>query len=164
MANEKNIRKWSELQGLKVAIPSEGKNAGTIEDFYFQPGTNSIYAFSVHTHLAGIKALPANVIKDIVNDAVIIDSELMLTTRIPPFLLGSTLLNSTVKGENDKEVGTITEVLIGTIPVNALRVVGYEVTEKSNHRSNRHKILGADAVLHYDENLIVIDNQTVSKF
>ncbi len=152
MANQKNIRKWSELRGMKVAIPSEGKNAGTVEDFYFQPGTNSINALAVQTRLAGIKALPANVITDIVNDAVIIDSELMLTTRIPPFPLGSTLLNSTVKGENDKEVGTISEVLIGTIPVNALRVVAYEMTDKSNRHSNRHKVLDADAVLHYGEN------------
>ena len=162
MPNEKNIRKWSALQGLKVAIPSEGKNAGTVEDFYFQPGTNSIYAFSVRTRLAGIKALPANVIKDIVNDAVIIDSERMLTTRIPPFPLGSSLLNSTVKGENDKEAGTITEILIGIVPTNALRVVGYEVKDNSS-RSNRRKILSADAVAHYDEKLIVIDNQTVSR-
>ncbi len=163
MPNEKNIRKWSELHGLKVAIPSEGKNAGTVEDFYFQPGTNSIYALSVHTRLAGIKALPANVIKDIVNDAVIIDSEQMLTTRMPPFPLGSSLLNLAVKGENDKDIGTIVEILIGTVPTNALRVVGYEVEDTSSRRSNRRKVLNADAVLHYDEKVIVIDNQTVSR-
>ncbi len=162
MPNEKNIRKWSELHGLKVAIPSEGKNAGTVEDFYFQPGTNSIYALSVHTRLAGINALPANAIKDIVNDAVIIDSEQMLTTRIPPFPLGSSLLNSAVRSESDKEVGVIAEILIGTVPINALRVAGYEVTDNSK-RSNRREILSADAVLHYDEKVIVIDNQTVSR-
>jgi uncharacterized protein YrrD len=163
MSTQKNVRKWSELRGLKVTIPSQGKNAGIVEDFYFQPGTNSIYALGVRTPLAGLKALPANVIKDIVEDAVIIDSERMLTTRIPPFPLGSSLLNATVKGENEKEAGTISEVLIGTIPVNALRVAGYEVTDKGNHRSNRRKVLGADAILHYDENLLVIDNQTMSK-
>ena len=160
MPNEKNIRKWSELQGLKVAIPSEGKNAGTVEDFYFQPGTNSIYALSVHTRLAGIKALPANETKDIVGDAVIIDSEQMLTMRIPPFPLGSSLLNSKVKGENDKEVGTIVEILIGTVPTNALRVVGYEVVDAS--RAKRRKVFDADAVTRYDEKVIIIDNQTVS--
>jgi uncharacterized protein YrrD len=164
MPNEKHVRKWSELHGLKVAIPSEGKNAGTVEDFYFQPGTNSIYAFSVRTRLAGMKALPANVIKDIVNDAVIIDSEQMLTTRIPPFPLGSSLLNSAVKGENEKDIGVIAEILIGTVPINALRVVGYEVVDASNHRSKRRKVLSADAVLHYDEKAIFIDNQTVSRF
>jgi uncharacterized protein YrrD len=163
MPTQKNVRKWSELRGLKVAIPSQGKNAGIVEDFYFQLGTNSIYALGVRTPLAGIKALPANVIKDIVEDAVIIDSERMLTTRIPPFPLGSSLLNTTVQGENEKEAGTISEILIGTIPVNALRVVGYEVTDKTNRRSNKHKVLGADAVLHYGENLMVIDNQTESK-
>jgi uncharacterized protein YrrD len=152
------------LQGLKVAIPSEGKNAGTVEDFYFQPGTNSIYALSVRTRLAAIKALPANAIKDIVNDAVIIDSEQMLTTRIPSFPLGSSLLHSAVKGENDKEAGTIAEILIGTVPINALRIVGYEMADTSNHRSNRRKTLNADAVLHYDEKLIIIDNQTISSF
>ena len=163
MPTQKNVRKWSELRGLKVAIPSQGKNAGIVEDFYFQLGTNSIYALAVRTPLAGVKALPANVIKDIVGDAVIIDSERMLTTRIPPFPLGSSLLNTTVQGENEKEAGTISEILIGTLPVNALRVVGYEVTDKNNRRSNKHKVLGADAVLHYDENLMVIDNQTESK-
>lgn len=163
MPTQKNVRKWSELRGLKVAIPSQGKNAGIVEDFYFQLGTNSIYALAVRTPLAGVKALPANVIKDIVGDAVIIDSEQMLTTRIPPFPLGSSLLNTAIQGENEKEAGTIAEILIGTIPVNALRVVGYEVTDKSNRRSNKHKVLGADAVLHYDENLMVIDNQTEAK-
>jgi len=163
MPNQKNVRKWSELRGLKVAIPSQGKNAGIVEDFYFQLGTNSIYALGVRTPLAGIKALPANAIKDIVGDAVIIDSERMLTTRIPSFPLGSSLLNATVKGENEKDAGTITEILIGIVPVNALRVVGYEVTDNASRRSNRHKVLGADAVLHYDESLMVIDNQTVAK-
>ena len=38
MANEKAIRRWSELKGLKVTIPSEGRNVGEVEDFYFQPG------------------------------------------------------------------------------------------------------------------------------
>lgn len=163
MPTQKNIRKWSELQGLKVAIPSQGKNAGIVEDFYFQPGTNSIYALSVRTPLNGIKALPANVIKDIVEDAVIIDSERMLTTRMPPFPLGSSLLNTAVQGENGKEAGTITEILIGTVPINALRVVGYEVADSASRRSNRHKFLGADAVMQYDESLMTIDNQTASK-
>ena len=162
MPNQKNIRKWSELQGLKVALPSEGKNVGTVEDFYFQPGTNSINALSVRTRLTGIKALPSNVIKEIVNDAVIIDSEQMLTKRIPPYPLGSSLLNCTVKGENDKGTGTIAEILIGTVPTNALRVVGYEVVE--GNRSKRSKVLDADAVIQYDEKVIVIDNQTVSRF
>jgi uncharacterized protein YrrD len=163
MPTQKNVRKWSELRGLKVAILSQGKNAGIVEDFYFQLGTNSIYALGVRTPLVGIKALPANAIKDIVGDAVIIDSERMLTTRIPPFPQGSSLLHAIVKGENEKEAGTITEILIGTIPINALRVVGYEVTDNANHRSNRHKVLGADAVLHYDESLLVVDNQTIAK-
>ena len=165
MPDKKNIRKWSELHGMKVAIASEGKNAGVVEDFYFQPNTSSIYALSVRTRLAGIKALPADSIKDIVNDAVIIDSEQMLTTRIPPFPLGSSLLNSVVKGENDKEAGTIVEVLIGTVPINALRIAGYEMTGMSSRRSNRSKILDVDAVMHYDEDdkVVVIDNQTVSR-
>ena len=163
MPTQKNVRKWSELRGLKVAIPSQGKNAGIVEDFYFQLGTNSIYALGVRTPLAGIKALPANVIKDIVADAVIIDSERMLTTRIPPFPLGSSLLNSTVKGENEKEAGTITEILIGTVPINALRVVGYEVTDNASRRSNQHKVLRSDAVQHYDESLMIVDNQAIAK-
>lgn len=161
MPNVKNIRKWSELQGLKVFIPSAGKNAGTVEDFYFQLGTNSINALRVQTRLAGVKALPANVIEAIAEDAVTISSEEMLTVRIPPFLLGSSLLNMTVKGENGKQVGMIAEILIGVAPLNALRIVGYELTDSSNNgRSKRRKILGADAVLQYDENIVVIDNQT----
>ena len=160
MPDVKNIRKWSELQGLKVSIPSAGKNSGIVEDFYFQTGTNSINALRVQTRLAGVKALPSNVIGAIVEDAVIIPSEEMLTVRLPPFLLGSSLLNATVKGENGKQVGVITEILIGIVPLNALRVVGYELTDSSNGRSKRRKILGADAVLQYDENLVVIDNQT----
>ena|ERR1019366_2444085 len=158
MPDKKNVIKWSELHGLNVTIPSAGKNVGTVEDFYFQQGTNSINALRIHTRLAGTKALPTNVIGDIVKDAVIIPSAEMLTVRLPPFPAGSSLLNATVKGENGKEVGTVTEILISTVPLNALRVVGYEVVNSSKKR----KTVGAHAVLHYDENLIIIDNQTVS--
>lgn len=159
MQDKKNIRKWSELRGMKVSIPSAGKNVGTVEDFYFQLGTNSINALCIHTRLSGIKALPSNVIGDIVNDAVIISSEEMLTKRLPPFSFGSSLLNAVVKGENGKNVGTIAEILISVTPVSALHVVGYEILD--NHK--RHKTFGADAVSLYDENLVIIDNQTVSR-
>ena len=163
MANEKAIRKWSELKGLKVAIPSEGRNAGEVEDFYFQPGTNSIYALSVRTRLSGIMALPASAIKEIVSDAVIIDSEQMLSRRIPPFTTGTTLLSSKVRGEDGKEVGIIADILIGVIPPVALHVAGFEVADASGKRSNRRKVLDADAVTHYGEGNLLVDNQTARR-
>jgi uncharacterized protein YrrD len=163
MANEKAIRRWSELKGLKVAIPSEGRNAGEVEDFYFQPGTNSIYALSVHTRLSGSMALPASVINEIVSDAVIIESEQMLSKRVPPFPKGTTLLSSKVRGEDGKETGIIADILISVIPPVALHVVGFEVADASGKRSNRRKVLDADAVTQYDEGILVIDNQTARK-
>ncbi len=163
MANEKAIRRWSELNGLKVAIPSEGRNAGEVEDFYFQPGTNSIYALSVRTRLSGILALPASAIKEIVSDAVLIESEEMLSRRIPPYPRGTTLLSAKVRGEDGKNAGIVADILIGVIPPVALRIAGFEVTDASGRRSNRRKVLDADAVTQYDEGTLVIDNQTARR-
>jgi uncharacterized protein YrrD len=163
MANEKTIRRWSELKGLKVTVPSEGRNAGEVEDFYFQPGTNSIYALGVRTRLEGIKALPTSVIEEITSDAVIIKSEEMLSKRIPPYPLGTTLLSAQVKGEDDKNAGVVVDILIRVIPVSALHVAGYQVAD-ADRRSSRRKVLDADAVTQYDEGSLVIDKQTAHKF
>lgn len=163
MANEKAIRRWSELKGMKVAIPSQGRNVGEVEDFYFQPGTNSIYALSVRTRLSGILALPARSIEEITSDAVVIKNEEMLSKRIPPFPLGTALISAQVKGEDDKNAGIVADVLISVIPIVALHVAGYEVADASGKRSNRRKILDADAVTHYGEGSMVIDKQTVRR-
>ncbi len=162
MANEKAIRRWSELKGLKVAIPFEGRNAGEVEDFYFQPGTNSIYALSVRTRLEGIKALPSRVIEQITGDAVIIKSEEMLSKRIPPYPLGTTLLSAQVKREDGKNAGIVADILIRVIPVAALHVAAYEVAD-ADRRSNQRKVLDADAVTRYDEGSLVVDKQSARR-
>jgi uncharacterized protein YrrD len=164
MANEKVIRRWSELKGLKVTVPSEGRNVGEVEDFYFQLGTNSIYALCVRTRLEGIKALPSRVIEGITSDAVIIKSEEMLSKRIPPYPLGTTLLSAQVKGEDGKNAGVVADILIRVIPIVALHVAGYEIADASGRRSSPRKVLDADAVTQYDEGSMVIDKQTARRF
>jgi hypothetical protein len=108
-------------------------------------------------------ALPARSIEEIMSDAVIIKNEEMLGKRLPAFPLGSTLLSAKVKGEDDRDAGIITDILISVIPVVALHIAGYEVADASGRRSNRRKTFDADAVTHYGEGSMVIDRQTVRR-
>src|SRR5690349_12944587 len=51
-----SIRNWFDLRGLPVTIPTEGRNVGTVEDFYYKVGTNAIYALRVKVGFSGFKA------------------------------------------------------------------------------------------------------------
>src|SRR5215472_9633788 len=67
-----SIRNWFDLRGLPVTIPSEGRNMGTVEDFYYKVGTNAIYALRVKVGFSGFKALTSSAISTIDRNAVTI--------------------------------------------------------------------------------------------
>src|SRR5205085_9921929 len=115
MDSYNSIRNWFDLRGLPVNIPSEGRNVGTVEDFYYQVGTNAIYALRIQTGLSGFKALAASAISTIERNAVTIVSEEMLIdesnggdlTELP---LGNNLLTYTVLSESGASLGNIESI------------------------------------------------------
>jgi uncharacterized protein YrrD len=154
MENKEIVRKWSEIRGATVSIPSEGRTVGTVVDFYFKPETNYVDALCVRTRLLGDFALPATGISSIEKGTVTIPNEEVLLRELPPFPNGESLLSRKITSEKGTEIGTIDEVLIGFRPP-VLWIAGFEL---ANGRRS-HKILDADDVVDYRENDVVIQDQ-----
>ncbi|HZT99061.1 MAG TPA: PRC-barrel domain-containing protein [Ktedonobacteraceae bacterium] len=154
MSNNEIVRKWSEIRGRTVMLPSEGRAVGTVVDFYFKPETNYVDAFCVRTRLHGDLALPATGISSISKDAITIPNAQVLLKALPPFPKGENLLSHKVTGERGADLGTVGDVLIGFRPP-VLWIAGFEVT-KGRHSN---KVLDADDVMEYREDGLVIQEQ-----
>ena len=146
MDHNQAIRKWSELYKLDVVVPSEGKSVGKVEDFFFQEGSNGIYALCVRTRLHGDLSLPVTGIIAIEKDRVTIRSAQMLARAIPPLGRGQQLLSRKVVGPKDKVLGTIKDVLLSIDPPITMRLVGFEML----HGSSSHNF-NSEIVSHYND-------------
>jgi len=148
-----SIRNWFDLRGLPVNIPSEGRSVGTVEDFYYQVGTNAIYALRVKVGFSGFNALSASAISTIDRNAVTIVSQEMLIdesnggdlTELP---LGNGLLTYHVLSESGTALGNIENIFIATYPLVALRIEAYQLASG--------KIVYAKEVTSYGRNEIYI--------
>jgi uncharacterized protein YrrD len=161
MENNKAMRKWSELQELKVVVPSEGKVIGKVTDFLFKEGTNAVYALRVHTRVNGDYTLPVTGIKSIENDCINIINAQMLTKAVPGFAQGHSLIARKVVSEKGSELGTVKDVLLGIEPIVAMRVAGLEI---SNGFSEYHSHgFTADAVARYSDNAVIVDEKLARK-
>jgi uncharacterized protein YrrD len=158
MADNKAIRKWSELKGMAVAVPSEGKRVGTIVDFYFKKGTNAVHAFRVSTRVLGDFALPVQAIQSVEADAVTTDTERRLLSALPALPSGQSLRGRKIIGENGTEAGIVGDILIGVDPPVAMRIAGFELANPSKG-GVRPKRFSAEAVVSYEEDAVVIDEQ-----
>lgn len=157
------IMRWSELKGLEVSVPSEGRKVGVVEDFYYEPGTNAIDALKVRTRLGEELTLPANETLAIERSAVSIKSAQALTKRKSPHVLGSTLISMVVKSEKESEVGVVADVLLGVDPPITLRVVGIELADRLGNRSRQPKLVDANAIQVGEHQSIVIENQVARR-
>ena len=132
MENYNSIRNWFDLRGLPVTIPSEGRSAGIVDDFFYKPGSNAIYALRVKSGLSGFKALAASAISTIAMNAVTVASEEMLIdesnggdlTGLPH---GNNLLSYRVLSESGNSLGTIENILLATNPPVALRIAAFQL-------------------------------------
>lgn len=156
------IRNWSELRGLPVVIPSQGRSTGTVEDFYYKLATNSIYALRVKSSSFGVgyRILSSSAIRTIERDAVTVASDNMLIAEANSGHLlvlptGSSLLSRVVKNEDGEEIGRVGSVLVGTDPPIALRIAAYQL---ENGRQ-----FSANEVTDYDGNVIYILNKAASR-
>jgi len=103
-----------------------------VDDFYYQAGSNAIYALRVKSGLSGFKALAASAISTIAQNAVTVASEEMLIdesnggdlTDLPQ---GNTLLSYRVLSESGNSLGTIENILLATNPPVALRIAAFQL-------------------------------------
>lgn len=160
MENSQATLRWSNIYKMDVTVPELGKSLGKVEDFYFQEGTNAIYALSVRTRLHGDLTLPVTGIVSVGKDHVAIRNPQMLTKAIPSFTLGQKLLTRKVFGENGVEVGNVKDLLLGIDPPFTMWVIGFEIIRGSASRT-----LSADGVARYDDeaNSLIIHDQTAKK-
>jgi sporulation protein YlmC with PRC-barrel domain len=160
MESNQTTHRWSDIYKMNVTVPEMGKSFGQVEDFYFQEGTNAIYALSVRTRLHGDLALPITGIVAIGKDHVAMRNQQMLTKAIPPFTRGQKLLTRKVLGENGTEVGNVKDLLLGIEPPFTMWVVGFDIA----HGSKSHTF-SADGIAAYDDeaNTLIIRDQVAKK-
>lgn len=160
MNGKNSVRKWSNLRGIAVTIPSEGKQVGTVDDFYFDPESNEVYALRIKAGVYGYQALTSNAISTIEPDAVTIANYQMLINpqhdgRLPVLLLGHELLSYKVKDERGRELGAISDVLLATYPPVALRIAAFELPSG--------RTVSANEVADYERDAVVLMAQAAKK-
>ena len=154
------IRNWSELRGLPVVIPREGRSAGTVEDFYFKLEINSIYALRVKVGIGGYHILSTSAIGTIERAAITIASDLMLieeanSGHLVDLPTSSSLLSSIVKSEDGNTLGKVSGIVLATDPPVALRIAAYQL---DNGRQ-----FSANEVTNYDGNVMYILNKAANR-
>lgn len=154
------IRNWSELRGMPVVIPREGRSAGTVEDFYFKLEINSIYALRVKVGIGGYLILSASAIDTIERAAITIASDSMLieeanSGHLLELPTSSSLLSSVVKSEDGNTLGKVSGIVLATDPPVALRIAAYQL---DNGRQ-----FSANEVTNYDGNVMYILNKAANR-
>ena len=155
MDSYNTVRNWFDLRGLPVTIPSQGRSAGTVEDFYYKAGSNAIYALRVKSGLSGFKALAASAISTIARNAVTVASDEMLIDEsnggdLTDLPLGNNLLSYRVLSESGNSLGTIENILLATNPTVALRIAAFQL--------DSGKIFSAEEVTSYGRGeLFILD-------
>jgi uncharacterized protein YrrD len=147
------VRSWFQLRGLPVTIPSEGRSAGVIEDFYYKLEVNTVFALRVNVGLTGYRLLIPSAIRTIERDAVTIESDMALIEEshagaISNYPVGSTLLSRRVSSEDGRSLGSVSDLLLDTSPPVALRLAAFKLAGNGT--------VSADEVTDYNETGIVI--------
>lgn len=160
MAYKVTVRKWTDLRGLPVTIPGEGRKVGTVEDFYFKLEVNSVYALRVNAGVYGYRALMASAISAIRPDAVTIPNENMLIDerndgQLPVFPLGSTLFGRKVVSESGAELGIIRNILLAIDPPVALHIESFQL--------DGGRIVSAEEVTDYAGDTVFILDQAAKR-
>lgn len=163
MDTREKVRKWSELYHAKITIPSEGRQVATLEDFYYEPDSSLIKAFLVRDRLQQEHILPNGYILAVEQNTITIPNANVIVERRPDLPTGHKLLNLSIVSESGEEVGTVGEILIGTIPTTAIRIVAITL---SNYRSGLlggPKYLTANNIVNYNQDQVVIFDQVAKQ-
>lgn len=161
MNNNPSLMKWSAMYHLPVKIPGQGVTVGTVEDFYFQPDTNAIYALCVRLRLIGDRSLPVTGIRAIGPESVMIPSAEMLLQRLPPLPTAQSLTSAKLVSESGRDLGVVKEIVLGIEPTNAMRIAGFEMLK---HGGRQSQTVGADAVGSYHGGVVVLMDSAAKLF
>ena len=162
MQNNETGKRWSELHNIAIVTIDSGKKVGTLEDFYFEPRTNSIYALYVKTGVFGHRALKSTSLNAIGTDAVTFaDENNLIEEKADELLstlpLGRALLTYRVLSEGGTVVGTVGNIVLDTsVPAN-LRVVAFELAGGiRNKLSGHYPTFSSTQVVRYGADVLVI--------
>jgi sporulation protein YlmC with PRC-barrel domain len=130
---------WNELLGEPVQVLGQGRQAGQISDFYYDPETQSVSALRVRVRLSGPRVLLTSAIAALDRDGVAIENENMLidetnTGHLTQLPLGSQLIGSRVVNEQGDELGNVSGLLLGINPPIALRISAFEIGRQRARR------------------------------
>lgn len=152
---------WSELVDRPVYVAGQGRQAGLVDDFYYDPETQSIPALHIKTRLNGPRVLLASAIAALSADGVTIANEHMLIDESNAGHLsqqprGQQLLGAHVVSEQGHELGTVDNLLLGIYPPVALRISAFEIWRPRQRRISAH------ALLRVERNTLTIAEQEAS--
>ncbi len=162
MQNSETGKRWSELHNIAIVTIDSGKKVGTLEDFYFEPRTNSVYALYVKTGVFGHRALKSTTINAIGTDAITFaDENNLIEEKADELLatlpLGRALLTYKVLSEGGTVVGNVGNVLFDTSVPASLRVIAFELAGGlRNKLSGHYPTFSSSQVVRYGEDVLVI--------
>ncbi len=162
MQNNETGKRWSDIQNIAIVTIDSGKKVGTLEDFYFEPRTNSIYALYVKTGVFGHRALKSTDINAIGTDAITFADESKLLEEkedalLPTLPLGRVLLSYKVLSEGGTVVGSVGNVVLDTSAPAQLHVVAFELAGGLRNKLTGHyPSFSASQVVRYGTDVIVI--------
>ena len=162
MQNNETGKRWSDLHNLAVVTIDTGKTGGTLEDFYFEPRSNEIYALYVKTGVFGHRALKSTSLNAIGTDAITFaDESNLLEEKADAVLatlpLGRALLTYKVLSEGGTVVGTVGNVVLDTSVPTHLRVVAFELAGGLRNKITGHyPSFSSTQVVRYGADVLVI--------
>lgn len=161
MANE--FLYWHELRGKPIKIANQGREAGIIEDFYYEPETQSINSLRVHASLYGYRILLPSAISALDRSGVTIANENLLIPEdnagpIYQLPLGDRLIGFNVHTERGQELGVVRQILLGISPPVALRIAALDLD------GTRHLRISAHEITHFEDGALSIIEAAGRKF
>ncbi|GAC1400372.1 MAG: hypothetical protein NVS4B12_17880 [Ktedonobacteraceae bacterium] len=162
MQNSETSKRWSDIHNIALVTIDTGKKVGTLEDFYFEPRTNSVYALYVKTGVFGHRALKTSSVNAIGTDAITFTDESSLIEEKEDALLstlplGRALLTYKVLSEGGTVIGTVGNILFDTSTPANLRVTAFELAGGLRNRlSGRYPTFSSAQVVRYGADVLVI--------
>lgn len=161
-------RKWSDIKGLAAVTTESGEKVGTIDDFYFDPQNNTIYAWRIKTGLFGHQVLLSSAVKGIGHDAVTFSTKTDLLkedadARLQSLPQGEILLNYRVLSESGTVAGTVGNIVLDPTVPTVPRIAGFEMAGGLRERiSGHHHGFSSAQVKRYGPDVIVVPDEILS--
>ena len=153
---------WNDLYGKPVLPVGQGRQCGVVEDFYYDPETQAIYALRVNAGLHGHRVLLSSSISSIDQSGVMIANEFKLIDEdnagpIYQLPLGDRLTGFRIVTEEGQSLGSVRNIVLGIYPPTALRISAFELDDRQATRVSAHEIT------HFGEDSLTVMEQEGKK-